>query len=165
MTSLLLSRDGVRSLLVERHSEVSILPGAMGINARTMEIFRGLGLATDVEAISLDIGDRPFQDELESMRGPVLETVPRGSATHAGGPNSPTPAHFVFCAQNRLEPMLLDKLADSGLCEVLRGVELTHLEQDGSGVTARVRERASNAKRLVRAAHVVGGDGANRTVR
>jgi putative polyketide hydroxylase len=165
MTCLLLSRNGVRSVLVERHAEVSLLPRAMGINARTMEIFRGLDLATDVETISVDVRDWPFQVELETLRGPVMETVSRGGPTHADGPGSPTPAHFVFCAQNRLEPMLLNKLAASGLCEVLRGVELTQLEQDTSGVTARLHERDSNAERQLRAAYVVGADGANSTVR
>ena len=96
MTCLLLSRYGVRSLLVERHAEVSLLPRAMGINARTMEIFRGLGIAADVETISVDVSDHPFQVEPATLRGPDLETVARGGATHAGGPDSPTPAHFVF---------------------------------------------------------------------
>ncbi len=165
MTSLLLSRYGVRSLLVERHTEVSVLPRAMGINVRTMEIFRGLGLAADVEGIAVDVADHPFQVEFESLRGPVRDTVPRGGTTEAGGPGSPTPAHFVFCAQNRLEPMLLDKLNASGCCEVWRGTELIGLSQDSVGVTARVRERSSNAEHVVRARYLVGADGAYSTVR
>jgi 2-polyprenyl-6-methoxyphenol hydroxylase-like FAD-dependent oxidoreductase len=165
MTCLLLSRYGVRSVLVERTAQVSPLPRAMGVNARTMEIFRGLGLAPEVEAISVDIGDCPFQVELNTLRGPVLDTVARGGATHVGGPASPTPARFVFCTQNRLESMLLDKLTATGLCEVRRGAELTGLSQDASGVTARLRERSANVDRLVRAAYVVGADGAHSIVR
>jgi putative polyketide hydroxylase len=165
MTSLILSRYGVSSLLVERRAEVSLVPRAMGINARTMEIFRGLGLDGDVVAIAVDVGDRPFQVELETFRGPVLDTVARGGATHTGGPGSPTPAHFVFCAQNRLEPMLLDKIAASGLCEVWRGTELTGLSQDASRVTAHLYDRSSNAERRVRATYVVAADGARSTVR
>ncbi|HXJ48279.1 MAG TPA: FAD-dependent monooxygenase, partial [Candidatus Acidoferrum sp.] len=165
MTSLLLSRYGVGSLLVERHPEVSLLPRALGINVRTMEIFRSLGLDAEVEAIGVDVGDRPFLVELDTLRGPVRETVPRGGASDSGGPGSQTPAHFVFCAQNRLEPMLLDKLAASGLCEVWRGTELTGLSQDASGVMVRLRERSSRAERAVRAAYLVGADGAYSTVR
>lgn len=165
MTSLLLSRYGVRSLLVERHSEVSLLPRAMGINARTMEIFRGLALDAAVEAISVELGDRPFQVSLETLRGPVLETVARGGSTYAGGSDAPTPSRFVFCAQNRLEPLLLEKLAESGLCEIWRGVELTGLRQDHSGATAELRERSSGTARLVRCTYLVGADGAQSTVR
>jgi putative polyketide hydroxylase len=165
MTSLLLGRYGVASLLVERHAEVSALPRAMGVNARTMEIFRGLGLAAEIEAIAVDVGDCPFQVELETLRGPLLRTVPRGGATHAGGPGSPTPARFVFCAQNRLEPMLQGKVAACGVCQTWRGIELTMLSQDSSGVTVRLRHRSTNTERLVRATYVVGADGAHSTVR
>ena len=37
--SFLLSRLGIKSLLVERHPGTAIHPKARGINARTMEIF------------------------------------------------------------------------------------------------------------------------------
>src|ERR1051325_11578759 len=50
--SLLLSRFGVSSLLVERHPGTSIFPRATGINARTMEILRSLGLEDEVRRAS-----------------------------------------------------------------------------------------------------------------
>src|SRR5215468_8013180 len=42
--SLLLSKHGVRSLLVERHPGTAIVPKARGINARTMEMYRQHGV-------------------------------------------------------------------------------------------------------------------------
>ena len=42
--SLLLSRFGVPSLLVERHPSTSIHPRARGLNVRTMELLRTWGL-------------------------------------------------------------------------------------------------------------------------
>ena len=39
-TSLLLSRLGIHSLLVERHSGTSIHPRARAVDVRTMELFR-----------------------------------------------------------------------------------------------------------------------------
>lgn len=165
VTSLILSRYGVRSLLVERHAAVSPLPRAMGVNVRTMEIFGGLGIAADVEAIGVDVAGHDFAVELDTLHGPVRQTVPRGGASHTGGVGSPTPAQFVFCAQNRLEPLLLDKLAESGLCEVNRGVELIGLRQDAAGVTARLRGRRNRLEESVRVAFVVGADGAHSTVR
>ena len=165
VTCLLLGRFGVRSLLVERHDAISPLPRAMGINVRTMEIFRGLGLDAGVEEIAIDVGDCPFQVELDTLDGPVRETVPRGGASLAGGRGSPTPAHFVYCPQNRLEAWLLDELAASGCAEIWRGTELIGISQDGDRVTARVRRRTSGIERSVRAAFVVGADGASSTVR
>src|SRR5215472_10653697 len=47
-TSLLLSRFGVPSLLVERHPATSIHPRARGLNVRTMELLRTWGLEHEV---------------------------------------------------------------------------------------------------------------------
>ena len=51
--SLLLSRHGVRSLLVERHPSTARTPKARGINARTMELFRQCGIEEAVRAAGL----------------------------------------------------------------------------------------------------------------
>jgi len=50
----LFSYHGVSSLLVERHPDVSPHPKSRGVNARTMEIFRQLGIETDVRQAGLD---------------------------------------------------------------------------------------------------------------
>jgi len=42
--SILLSQHGIRSLLVERHPGTAIVPKARGINARTMEMYRQIGI-------------------------------------------------------------------------------------------------------------------------
>ena len=51
--SILLGRQGVRSLLVERHAGTAIHPKARAINARTMEIFRQHGAEDAVRAAGL----------------------------------------------------------------------------------------------------------------
>ena len=51
--SILLSRQGVRSLLVERHAGTAIHPKARAINARTMEIFRQHGVENAIRAAGL----------------------------------------------------------------------------------------------------------------
>ena len=43
-SALLLARQGIQTLLIERHPGTSIHPRARGINIRTMEIFRSVGL-------------------------------------------------------------------------------------------------------------------------
>jgi 2-polyprenyl-6-methoxyphenol hydroxylase-like FAD-dependent oxidoreductase len=50
---LLLARDGVTVLIVERRGGTSVLPRATGVNARSMEIFRSLGLERAIAAVSL----------------------------------------------------------------------------------------------------------------
>ena len=51
--SLLLSKHGVRSLLVERHPGTAIVPKARGINARTMEMYHQCGIDAAIRAAGL----------------------------------------------------------------------------------------------------------------
>src|SRR5260370_35906442 len=51
--SILLSRAGVRSLLVERHPGTAIHPKARGINARSMEMYRQCGVEAAIRKAGL----------------------------------------------------------------------------------------------------------------
>jgi putative polyketide hydroxylase len=57
-SALLLAHQGVRCVLVDRHPGASILGRARGINQRTMEIYRPLGLEQAVTEAG-----RPFAEE------------------------------------------------------------------------------------------------------
>jgi 2-polyprenyl-6-methoxyphenol hydroxylase-like FAD-dependent oxidoreductase len=74
--SILLARHGVCSLVAERHLGTSILPRAFGTNVRTMEIFRVLGLEEAIQAVEVDVGGRPLLLAMQTLDGPVLESVP-----------------------------------------------------------------------------------------
>src|SRR5690242_9766245 len=54
-TSLLLSRYGIPSLLIERHPGTSIYPGATGVSTRTMELFRQWGLDQRVRDVGMEV--------------------------------------------------------------------------------------------------------------
>src|SRR5215213_7039395 len=54
-SSILLSRYGVRSLLVERHPSTSIHPKATGISTRTMELFRAWGIEPRVRSAAMSV--------------------------------------------------------------------------------------------------------------
>ena len=53
--SILLSRHGVPSLVVERHPGTSVHPKATGISARTMELFRSWGIDAAVRQRGLRV--------------------------------------------------------------------------------------------------------------
>ena len=53
LMSILLSRQGIDNIVLEKRSGVSELPRARGICARTVEILTQLGLGPSVDAISL----------------------------------------------------------------------------------------------------------------
>lgn len=162
-SALALSRFGVRSLIVERHDRISPHPRARFINARSMEIFRQLGIETAVRALAVP-------DELAStviwapslsapeVRQVVIETL----GPTSGEPLSPSPG--LCTSQDLLDPVLLKELEATGQSEVRFGCRLTGLEQDEAGVTVTCTGQ-DGATSKIRARYVVGADGPNSTVR
>ncbi|WCH94462.1 FAD-dependent monooxygenase [Streptomyces moderatus] len=99
----LLERWGVRTLLVEKHRELSPFPRSRLINVRTMEIFRQLELAERVTAAAFapEYGRIRFRD--------TLHAPDFASAAMIGvnGPVPESPVTGVVTSQDRLEPTLL----------------------------------------------------------
>ena len=50
-TAVFLGRHGIRTLVVEKRGETSMLPRAPGLQARTMELFRAAGLGKEIRAL------------------------------------------------------------------------------------------------------------------
>src|SRR6185437_9836034 len=132
--SILLSRQGIRSLLVERHPGTAILPKARGINARTMEMYRQLG----IEQVIREAGLAPERTGLivwtESLAGREIERrVPgRMAAANRGA----SPVLNCLCAQDDLEPVLRCFAERQPVAELRFNAELASVEQDARGVTA-----------------------------
>jgi putative polyketide hydroxylase len=161
-TAIGLGRQGVGSLLVERHPGTSIFPKASGISTRTMEILRSWGLESAVRANSQDV--LPFMSIRETLTGPQLAVAPLGFPTdEQAGVVSPTRTALI--PQDRLEPILLDEARSLPGVDVRFGTELVSLEQDATGVTAVLRCVADGSETTVHASYVVGADGTRSTVR
>jgi putative polyketide hydroxylase len=71
--SLLLSQQGIASVLVERRPDVSWYPRARNLNFRTLEVFRGLGLEAQVIAAGSHVS-RTFRKE--TLASPEREEFP-----------------------------------------------------------------------------------------
>lgn len=153
----LLDRWGVPCLLVERHHELSPFPRSRLVNVRSMEIFRGLGLAARIT-------DRAFAPRYGRVR--FRDTLGGGdfaSAAMAGvrAPVPESPALGVVTSQDRLEPVLLAAAA----APVRFGAELVGLAEEPGGVVARLADRRTGAESRIRARYVLAADGARSTVR
>src|SRR5678816_4334026 len=104
-SSILLSRLGVRSLVVERHVSTSIHPKATGISTRTMELFRSWGIERRVREAAMSA--RFSSSIRDNLSGPELERRSLGYPT-ADEAAAFSPTWAAVLAQDHLEPILLD---------------------------------------------------------
>ena len=160
-TSALLAKHGVRSLLVEKRREIFIYPKARNLSFRSLEILRGLGLATRSTRSPTRVSDMVVKPTLNSAEEELAIDI---DAIFAGLDElSPEPA-VQYCPQSSLEPMLLAETRRRG-SEVRYGTELCSFEQDDSGVTAVLRDLDSGESETVRADYLVAADGVHSPIR
>ena len=161
--SILLSRLGVQSLLVERHPGTAIHPKARGINARTMEVFRQCGVETAVRRAGLSPERTGLIVWVRTLTGEEIERrVPARSSIAAA---RLSPARNCVCAQDDLEPVLR-ACAEAQVCGALRfNAEVIACEQDAMGVTAKIVDRRDGGETSVRAQYVIAADGAQSRLR
>jgi 2-polyprenyl-6-methoxyphenol hydroxylase-like FAD-dependent oxidoreductase len=149
-----LARRGVRALIIDRHSGPSLQTRALGVQARTLEIYAKMGLAD--RAIAL--GKRANGAHLWS-EGHQIGHV---SLSDVGGRSTPYP-YILVLGQDDNERIMREKLRESGV-EVEWNTELLAIEQHASHVVATLKS-ADGATRNVTAAWVAGCDGARSSVR
>jgi putative polyketide hydroxylase len=161
-TAISAARAGARVLLVERHPGTTRYPRAIGVDVRTMEIFRSWGLHRQIRQGAIPVR------ALTSTSPTLREADPVG--TPIGYPLDPraalavSPVLPLCCPQDHIEPILLEHARSLGV-DVRFGVELTGLVDDGAGVHAQLRDRATDAATRVYARFAVGADGPRSTVR
>ncbi len=164
-----LGQRGVRCTLIERNETAIQLPKMERCNARTMEIYRRLGVAEKIRDAGLP-RDAPMDVFLApSMAGAAIAHLPYPSVARAkveiaarndGQPLEP----YQLISQYTLEPLLRSFAEALPNVTVRFGCELTEFEQDAGSVSASVRT-GSGAKETIRAAYLVGCDGGSSTVR
>ncbi|MFE0646509.1 FAD-dependent oxidoreductase [Streptomyces sp. NPDC058877] len=162
-TSLFLGRLGVPHMLVERHAGTSIHPRGRGNNVRTMEVFRAAGLRDRIHGAASVLAGNNGILQAPSLVGDVGEWLFR-KIDPGGGLARFSPAEWCLCSQNDLEPVLLEAARELG-GDLRYSTELMSFEQDGEGVTARIKSRETGEHTTVRADYLVAADGPRSPVR
>ena len=161
--SILLSRAGVRSLLVERHPGTAIHPKARAINARTMEIYHQCGVEAAIRAAGLAPHHTGMIIWARTLAGEEIERrVPWRAGQQAA---AVSPVRNCLCAQDDLEPVLRRFAEQQRPGEVKFSTEAVAFEQEADGVIMTLEDRASGERGTVRAGYVIAADGAHSPIR
>src|SRR6516162_1854340 len=165
-----LGRRGVRCTLVEHKEQPAFLPKMERVNARSMEIYRRMGLAEKIRAAGLR-ADCPMDVYIVlSLTEPPLLHLPYPSVaqaraqTRASNDGTLPLEPYQLISQYTLEPLLKSVAESIPSLRVRFGWEFIALRQDGDGVSARLRSVKGEVEEF-RAAYLVGCDGGASAVR
>jgi putative polyketide hydroxylase len=156
--SLLLSQHSVRSLLVERHSGTATLPKARGINARTMEMYRQMGVETAIREAGMPPRFGSMIVWAESLAGNEINRIKPGRGSAAN--SAITPVTNCGCAQDDFEPVLR-RYAEAAAPDGVRfNMELTEIRYDSDEVNGTLTDRSTGTPFPFRARYLIAADGA-----
>lgn len=147
VAALALTMNGVPVRIIDKRPEAGRSSRALGLQARSMEVLAGLGIAGQIEQVAYRLRGATI------MRGhdPLVEMawIP---------PDGRYPYTYVV-PQSGVEAILRNRLEELGVA-VERGVELVGLTAQQSGVDAQLGDG-----RTIHADWVIGADGARSRVR
>ncbi len=152
--ALWLTRLGVPVRIIDKATEPGTTSRALAVQARTLELYRQVGLASDVMERGL-----PFAAVNVWIRGKRVGHAEFGAI---GAGITPFPTVVIF-PQDQHERLLIEHLDRAGR-SVERDVTLVGFEDHGNGVTAEIRHADGTAEQVA-ADYLIGCDGARSRVR
>ena len=165
-----LGRRGVHCVLVEQKPEPQFLPKMERCNARTMEMYRRMGMAGEIRAAGLT-ADSPMdvyvilsmtEKPILHLKYPSVDESRRRIREVNDGTLPLEPYQLI--SQYTLEPVLKAAAEKLPAVDVRYATEFLEFAQDNDGVTVTLRQEDGRVTRL-RAAYLVGCDGGGSRVR
>jgi 2-polyprenyl-6-methoxyphenol hydroxylase-like FAD-dependent oxidoreductase len=168
--AIALGQRGVRCILIERKDAPQFLPKMERCNARTMEIYRRMGIADEIRGAGLppdcpmdvfivaSLVDRP----LLHLPYPSVAQAKAAIAARNDGTLPLEPSQLI--SQYTLEPLLRSVAERTPHVTIRYGCELVAFSQDATAVRARVK-RSDGPDHEICANYLVGCDGGASFVR
>lgn len=164
-----LGRRGVPCTLIEQKDEPAFLPKMERCNARTMEMFRRMGLADRVRDaglradVPMDVYVVLAMNERPLLRLPYPSVAQAQADARATTDGTAPLEPYQLCSQYTLEPLLKSVLEGMPSVRVRFGTGFESFAQDTDGVSATVR--TPDGTDTIRAKYLVGCDGGASPVR
>ncbi|MFG2475842.1 FAD-dependent oxidoreductase [Streptomyces fagopyri] len=163
--ALLLATLGIDTIMITKYRWTANTPRAHITNQRAMEVFRDLGVETQVLADATEhglVGDTVFCTSItgeEIGRIHTWGTRPDREADY----RLASPCLTVDIPQTYLEPILVRNATQRGAHTRFSSEYLSHT-QDADGVTVEILDRLTGARYSIRAKYLIGADGARSKV-
>ena len=147
-------RHGVDFIIIDKKETTTPYSKAIGVHARTLEIYEQIGLAERAIAEGTIAGKTRLLEEGELRAEVDLSKFGEGLSAYP---------FLLILEQGRHETMLLDRITSNGR-SVMWHTELSTFSQTADGVTAEIKG-PDGAAQTISARYLVGCDGAKSTVR
>jgi len=149
-----LTRYGVGFVAIEKNGGVTPYSKAVGVHARTLEIYEQLDLAAKAVSMGRPAGKTRLLEEGEVLGEVDLSSIGKGL--------SPYP-YMLVLEQSKNERLMYDYLQNHG-GDILWETELESFSQNEKTVTAQVRNKNGESQ-LIEGKYLVGCDGPRSLVR
>ncbi|HVZ45740.1 MAG TPA: FAD-dependent monooxygenase [Ramlibacter sp.] len=159
--AIVLARQGIHALVLEKRARINELPRARGINVRSVEILTQLDLGEDLRADALPpLWSRSFT-YTERMAGELVGIMQGNMAP--GSTAAFSPCEYRIAAQDKLDPMLYRKAVALG-SDIRFDHEVTGFRDVDGGIVATVA-REGGGTGEVRAQWLLAADGGQSALR
>ena len=164
MVAILLARQGLRSIIIERFKSRHGAPKAHALNPRSMEICRSIGLDTEaMKRSATPAADGGWVRFVTTLAGEEIGVLPYERQDDQVREMTPTP--LINLAQPLFEDFLLEEVASSSLIELRRGVVWRSCEQTADAVTSMLEDGDTRAPVSLTTDYLIAADGAGSAVR
>ncbi|KAK1579611.1 FAD binding domain-containing protein [Colletotrichum navitas] len=164
LTAYMLSKHGVKSLLVEKYPERLAAPKAHALCPRTLEICRQYGLDTNaIRRLGSPREDACWVHFLTNLSGERIGSLPYERMDADVLESTPEMLHNI--PQPEFEKFISDQLRGDPNVDIRKGVGFVSCEQRDDGVVTVLEEYATKKSCAIKSRHVIGCDGAKSQVR
>ncbi|KAJ5995669.1 hypothetical protein N7481_002646 [Penicillium waksmanii] len=164
LQALLLSRLGVRSLIIERYLDRLTVPKAHAISPRSLEILRQFRLGEEhVRKLGTSRKDGYWVNFVTNLSGDAVGRLPYERMDPAVLDDTPEMIHNI--PQPALEQELTNYILQDSNIALFKGFSIHGIEQIDNHVLATVQERSTGRLHSVWARHLVACDGRKSRVR
>jgi putative polyketide hydroxylase len=164
VSAIQLGRAGIETLLLERRATFSTHPKSGGIHARTMEIYRQLGISDLIQENGRSSNGVLTLGWMTSLNGIEIGSISIGATEEERDRfRAWSPETMVSCTQDIYEPILGEVVGRYPSVSLRMASEATSLAQDDDWVTIGYSD--AEGEKVARARYMIGADGVRSPVR